>query len=63
MRYISTRGDTPPLGFTDAVLTGLAPDGGLLVPDRLPDVTHRCGELRDLSFVELAKEMLPLFPD
>lgn len=51
------------MGFTDAVLTGLAPDGGLLVPDRLPDVTHRCGEWRDLSFVELAKEVLPLFAD
>ena len=63
MRYISTRGDTPPLGFTDAVLTGLAPDGGLLVPDRLPDVTHRCGEWRDLSFVVRANEGLPLCAD
>ena len=32
MRYVSTRGEAPVLGFTDVVLTGLARDGGLYVP-------------------------------
>ncbi len=36
MRYISTRGETPALGFSDAVATGLAPDGGLFLPESLP---------------------------
>ncbi|MGF1551062.1 MAG: threonine synthase [Paracoccaceae bacterium] len=36
MRYISTRGDAPILGFEDAVLTGLARDGGLYWPERFP---------------------------
>ena len=36
MKYISTRGQAPKLGFEDAVLTGLAADGGLYVPDELP---------------------------
>ncbi|MGE0752950.1 MAG: threonine synthase [Variibacter sp.] len=36
MRYISTRGDSPPLGFADATLAGLARDGGLYVPDSWP---------------------------
>lgn len=36
MRYISTRGQTSPLGFADAVATGLAPDGGLFLPEELP---------------------------
>ena len=46
MRYVSTRGGTDPLTFQDAVLTGLAPDGGLLVPKSIPDVT---GELASLE--------------
>ncbi|MGY8718255.1 MAG: threonine synthase, partial [Verrucomicrobiia bacterium] len=36
MNYISTRGQTPALGFSDAVATGLAPDGGLFLPEQLP---------------------------
>jgi threonine synthase len=36
MRYISTRGDAPAIGFLDAVLAGLAPDGGLYVPETWP---------------------------
>lgn len=36
MRYISTRGDAPILEFGDVLLTGLAEDGGLYVPDAYP---------------------------
>ena len=36
MRYVSTRGEAPALGFSDVVLTGLARDGGLYVPDAWP---------------------------
>jgi len=36
MRYISTRGTAPPLGFADVLLTGLARDGGLYVPEQWP---------------------------
>jgi threonine synthase len=36
MRYVSTRGQAPPVGFADAVLAGLAPDGGLYVPEAWP---------------------------
>ncbi len=36
MHYISTRGGTPPADFTEALLAGLARDGGLYVPDRVP---------------------------
>lgn len=38
MRYLSTRGKTRPMDFEHAVLTGLAPDGGLLLPERIPDM-------------------------
>jgi len=36
MRYISTRGQAPAVSFTDAILAGLAPDGGLYVPEIWP---------------------------
>lgn len=36
MKYVSTRGQAPALGFEDVLLTGLASDGGLYVPERLP---------------------------
>ena len=36
MRYVSTRGEAPSLGFRDAVLAGLARDGGLYVPESWP---------------------------
>ncbi len=36
MRYVSTRGQAPAVGFVDAVLAGLAPDGGLYVPESWP---------------------------
>ena len=36
MRYISTRGQSPPVSFLDAVLQGMAPDGGLYVPEEWP---------------------------
>ena len=36
MKYISTRGQAPALQFEDVLLTGLASDGGLYVPETLP---------------------------
>jgi len=39
MRYVSTRGESPAIGFLDAVLAGLAPDGGLYVPQEWPTFT------------------------
>ena len=63
MRYFSTRGETPPMSFTDAVLTGLAPDGGLLLPDHIPDVRDRLSAWRALGYVELAQELIALFVD
>ncbi len=39
MRYVSTRGEAPALGFTDVLLTGLARDGGLYVPETWPTLS------------------------
>ena len=38
VRYVSTRGEAPPLGFAEATLAGLARDGGLYVPAALPQL-------------------------
>ena len=40
MHYISTRGTAPVLGFGDAMMTGLARDGGLYVPQTVPQLSH-----------------------
>ncbi|MCV6593579.1 MAG: threonine synthase [Silicimonas sp.] len=39
MRYISTRGNSPVLPFEETMLTGLAPDGGLYVPETIPQLS------------------------
>ena len=43
MRYVSTRGDAPELGFGDVLLAGLATDGGLYVPAEWPQVPELAG--------------------
>ena len=63
MTYISTRGRTPEMGFAEAVMTGLAPDGGLLVPTSLPDVRDRLDHWSALSYPDLAFEIIRLFAD
>ena len=40
MRYISTRGAAPVLTFEEAMLTGLARDGGLYVPETIPQMSY-----------------------
>ena len=63
MRYISTRGQTPAMTFKDAVITGLAPDGGLLVPETIPDVRDRLAGWRGLDFVPFAQALIARFVD
>jgi threonine synthase len=50
-----------PVGFLDAVMTGLAPDGGLLLPESLPNVSGRLEAWKTLSYQELAFEVMSLF--
>ncbi|HWU56337.1 MAG TPA: hypothetical protein VN175_12595, partial [Rhizomicrobium sp.] len=39
MQFVSTRGMAPPTSFSDVLLAGLAPDGGLYLPESWPQVT------------------------
>jgi threonine synthase len=64
MKYISTRGQAPVLGFDDAVLAGLARDGGLYVPDRWPTLTAEALRgLRDLDYAELTARIVAPFAE
>jgi threonine synthase len=59
MRYVSTRGGMPPRRFTEILLEGLAPDGGLVVPECYPSVSlEELAGWRRLSYAELAGEIL-----
>ena len=62
MRYTSTRGDAS-LSFADAVLTGLAPDGGLLLPECFPSIAADLDAWRPLSFTEVAQRVFRLYAD
>jgi threonine synthase len=61
MRYTSTRGSAPTLGFREVTLAGLASDGGLYMPEAWPSFTHeQIAGLKGLSYVETAvRVMLP----
>lgn len=63
MNYISTRGAGDPVSSAQAILQGLAPDGGLYVPARFPVPSWRPRDLARLSYPELATEILALFLD
>lgn len=63
MDYISTRGETERRGFSQAVMTGLARDGGLLLPREIPDVRQRLASWAPLAYDDLAFEIMRLFTD
>ena len=61
MRYVSTRGGCPPHSFSEAVMAGLAPDGGLFLPESLPDFSQSLETLRECSFQRLFKLLIAPF--
>ena len=62
MRYLSTRGHTAPQSFCDILLGGLAPDGGLYLPESYPQIGRaELDAWRQLSYADLAYEILSKF--
>ena len=61
MKYSSTRGGVQGLSCEEAVMMGLAEDGGLLVPDQFPRVDGRLSEWKELGFQQLCLEIMELF--
>lgn len=64
MKYISTRGNVSGIGFIDTVLMGLANDGGLLIPEKIPNIpASKLQEWSNLTYQELAYEVISHFVD
>lgn len=62
MKYVSSRGLAPALEFDDVLLTGLARDGGLYLPEEWPFfTTQEIRDLRGLSYAELAAKIMAPF--
>jgi threonine synthase len=62
VRYVSTRGEAPPLGFMDVTLAGLARDGGLYVPDNWPRLTPaQISGFAGRPYAEVAVEVIRPF--
>src|SRR5436305_290408 len=64
MRYVSTRGQAPHVGFVDAVLGGLAPDGGLYVPEHWPQIAPaEIAGFAGRPYPEVAARVIGAFAD
>lgn len=64
MKYISTRGQSPAISFSETLMTGLAPDGGLYLPESYPKFsTKQLNVMKDLSYKDLAFEVMKHFVD
>lgn len=64
MKYISTRGESPAASFEEVLLTGLAPDGGLYIPETLPAFSEQeIKSWKNLSYSELAYKIISPFVD
>jgi threonine synthase len=62
MRYVSTRGAAAPVGFAEALLAGLAPDGGLYVPEAWPSFTEsEIAGFAGRPYAEVAAQVLARF--
>ena len=64
MNYVSTRGGDAPIGFQDALLAGLARDGGLYLPSNWPRLSHEeWAELKGKSYIEVAAAIMSRFTE
>ncbi|MBQ1955675.1 MAG: pyridoxal-phosphate dependent enzyme, partial [Clostridia bacterium] len=62
MQFISTRGNSPAVSSSEAILNGLAPDGGLYIPEHIPEINGDfVASLCDLPYAERAAKVLSLY--
>lgn len=60
--YISTRGPGDPKNFTDVLLSGMAPDGGLYIPDQWPSLDRRkIDHLHGMAYADIAQQVMQPF--
>jgi threonine synthase len=64
MKYVSTRGQSPALSFTEILLGGLAPDGGLYLPESYPHFSAAdLAAMRNMDYRQLAFAILSRLAD
>ena len=64
MKYISTRGNAPELNFEDVIITGLAADGGLYVPETWPQLSpDQIRSFASMPYCDVAYEVMVPFVD
>ena len=61
MQYHSTRGQVSSLNFVDTAMMGLASDGGLMVPQSIPNVSDKCESWKHFTYEALAFEVMRPF--
>ena len=61
LQYVSTRNETEKVTASEAILKGLASDGGLFVPTMIPKLDKSFEELKNISYQEIAYEVMKLF--
>ena len=61
MRFLSTRGKSSPVSFCEAVSQGLAPDGGLYLPQEYPSLLKQIPKWENLDYTELCYEFFRFF--
>ena len=64
MKFVSTRGEAPPIGFEDVLLSGPAPDGGLYVPEAWPQFSKaEFAALREKPYADIVSAVMAKFAD
>ncbi|MEX0380646.1 threonine synthase [Leuconostoc sp. MS02] len=63
MKYVSTRGQAPTVTASQAILNGIAPDGGLYVPEKWPEITLDWSALKTQTYADLATLIFDAFFD
>ena len=61
IRYLSTRGGEKDVTASQAIIKGLAEDGGLFVPNRFPKLDKTLDELSEMDYREVAYQVMKLF--
>lgn len=63
LKYVSTRGQAPGVTASQAILNGIAPDGGLYVPEKWPTLALDWGKLKNQTYQEIATQIFDAFFD
>ena len=61
LKYVSTRGSSEALSASEAIIKGIADDGGLFVPDHIPSFDHKLDDYVSMDYKQTAYEIMKLY--